>query len=78
MSLANKLADIILAEKEQYRQLYNKFKDLERHAHSCASAAEQARARCLDLQAEVASLRAENAQLDKMLADAAASGRLSA
>ena len=68
MKLADKLADIILAEQELYRQLYNKHKELERHARNLEVAVEQGRSRCRDLEEMVKASECEVKRLDDLLA----------
>jgi hypothetical protein len=68
LKLADKLADIILAEQERSRQLYNKHKELERHAHSLASSLEELRKQHRDVHEMLDAAQAEVITLDGMLA----------
>jgi chromosome segregation ATPase len=67
LKLADKLADIILAEQERSRQLYNKYKELERHSHSLASALEELRKQHRDVHEMLDAAKAEVVTLDGLL-----------
>lgn len=60
------LISLLIAEKEEKRQLYNRFKELERHRDQLAGEVMGASF----LRSEVAQLREENRQLDAMLSKA--------
>lgn len=57
------LTQLLLAEKEEKRQLYNRYKQLERHKDDLAGMAMQASG----LRQQIAVLTEENRQLDKAL-----------
>ncbi|MER8385236.1 hypothetical protein NKH14_06890 [Mesorhizobium sp. M1380] len=57
------LTQLLLAEKEEKRQLYNRCKQLERHKDDLAGMAMQASG----LRQQIAVLTDENANLDKMV-----------
>ena len=68
MSLSNNLSLLLLAEKEEKRQLYNRLKNVERKLEGREQEARLYRDRAETVTSEVKQLRAENAQLDQMLA----------
>jgi hypothetical protein len=65
MKLADKLADIILAEKETNRQFYNKVKELERDIQGLVMQT----MKIGDLERALKAAQAEVLTLDKMLQD---------
>jgi hypothetical protein len=67
LKLADKLADIILAEQEHSRQLYNKYKELERHAKNLEVALEDSRKLCRDQREMIDAGTAEIRTLDGLL-----------
>lgn len=67
MKLADKLADIILAEQERSRQLYNKHKELERHTKAVEIALEDERRRLRDVHEMLDAAKLEVITLDGML-----------
>jgi hypothetical protein len=67
LKLADKLADIILAEQERSRQLYNKHKELERHTKAVEIALEDERRRLRDVHEMLDAAKLEVITLDGML-----------